>query len=159
MCRRLFYGNRLRFVWILFLVFFLFKPHFLTAAPASENEKTSDTVFRTEFVKVTAKSLKKDGNTITLTLVYENISGENLTFGLGKKSTFLTDEDGERWDYKANTAIREWTFTSSLAPKKRIVSKFTFATKGNTGGKMFNLYNENRGGKNFTVIINDIPGE
>jgi hypothetical protein len=138
------------------LVIFLFQSIMIFPALTGTDTGNDQKVFKNQFVKITIKSFKKTRDAIYMTVVYENTSGKELNFGIDKKDTFLTDENGERWDYKDNTAIKEFASYSKLLPNSKIVSKFTFTAKGKTGGKVFNLYGDHQGFNSFVVIINDI---
>lgn len=151
---------------------------------SSDKSTAKEFVYQNERIKITLLSVKKSGGIINITFRFENLETtpyglwlwalvSNWGWGWGSggwnsggsdKYTYLLDENGERWDFRNETAgISNGVL---LIPKTKLVSKFTFEAKG---GKQCNLFNltakfdtttETRNSGNpIEFVINDIPIE
>lgn len=112
-------------------------------------------VFQNDIFKITVKSAVKRGSTITLLLLYENISNQNIKMdihndakwtGMTLKSEYpyLTDENGEKWTLMSAANIGfNWTNTgfnlnpSIFLPGVPTLVRLGFSAKGNTDGTLF----------------------
>jgi TolB-like protein len=76
-----------------------------TTLTKQEAKKGTAPFFQNDLFKITAKSLKKTGNTIKLALLYENITEKNIRTWLDDKNRYLTDESGEIWKLNPSSAV------------------------------------------------------
>ncbi len=88
-------------------------------------------------LKVTVTSLKKTSNLITLDVVYENLSSEDISVVLYSPSTRLLDENGAIWDSKEDTA--NLFDGRTILPSKKIVTKIKFKARNATNGTTFDF--------------------
>jgi len=112
-------------------------------------------VFQNDIFKITVKSAIKRGNSMTLLLLYENISNKNIKMdihndakwaGMTFKSEYpyLTDETGEKWALvSADNIGFTWTDTgfnlnpSVFLPGVPTLVRLRFSSEGNTNGSLF----------------------
>ena len=88
-------------------------------------------------LKATVTSLKKTGQLITLGVVYENVSSEDIKFGVWYK-THLLDENGAIWKSIGDTAGLYKTYRTIL-PSRKIVTQIKFKAKTSQNGTKFDL--------------------
>lgn len=108
-------------------------------------------VFQNDLFKITVKSARKIGSTITLLLLYENISNKNIQMDihnvgwpLKSEYPYLTDENGEKWTLMsaANIGFTWTTFGFNLNPSIFLpgvptLVRLGFSAKDNTEGSLF----------------------
>lgn len=127
------------------------------ATQSASKPKTSAKagVFQNDFFKITVKSAKKRGSTITLLLLYENITNKNIRMDihndakwtdgtLKSEYPYLMDENGEKWTLVsvANIGFTWTTFGFNLSPTDFLpgvptLVRLGFSAKGNTDGTLF----------------------
>ncbi len=105
---------------------------------------------------VTLISCSKKGSTISCILDYKNISNTNVEIFIKASSTYLVDENGERWNYDNGTTIN-WRYTNILQGTN-LKSKITFKATENTMGTKFSLFIMNvvQRGDDFKIPFIDI---
>lgn len=124
-------------------------------ATSPSGRKYSDDTF-----DVTLKSCVKNRNKIQCILRYENISDTNIRLYI-KKSSQLSDNNGELWTYTKGTAINHNNWTTILK-KTHVTTKITFEAQGNLEEKVFNLYLVHElpsGIPNVRITFNDLSIE
>lgn len=143
-----------------------------TASSASQTQqtkvatKTEMPFFKNDIFKITAKSLKKTGNTIRLELLYENIAEKNVSISLPwsyDRLVYLIDENGERWMIKEFENFRPHENNEFLPNLPKSV-KYTFTNKDNPNGTIFTAVMQvdcNYGctEKKFQIVIRNIKGK
>ncbi len=139
----------------------------VTPTPQSRQIKAGDKkempFFQNDFLKITAKSLKKTGNTMKLILLYENITEKNIRIWL-EYYKYLTDENGERWDLKEVENIydssRAGGGSTDFPPKLPKMVKLTFSAKDDPNGTIFTAVLDHREldtSNKFQAVIRNIP--
>lgn len=134
------------------------------AMPGSANKKSvpdsplaADHVYRDDNFEVTLKSCTKKGKSIHCVVVYKNISEMNVEVGIDYGTTYLVDENGERWDYKSNTAIRKGSNGTEIIQHTHLITKFVFIAQEDTTGAKFSIYiNHYLPPGKFKITFNDI---
>lgn len=107
--------------------------------------------------QVTLKSCTKNRKNIYCVLIYKNISNMNVGIGFLGNTTYLVDDNGERWDYKSNTAIVNGHRRTEIPQQTHLITKVTFVAQGNTEGKKFSLFIKHNLEKGeFKIAFNDV---
>lgn len=141
-----------------------------TVAQQSVPKTGKESVFENEFLKVTARPVKKQGKGATLVVLYENLGDVPYKMGYHEtRNTYLLDEDGNRWDFQSDTV--NVSSGVVLVPKTKLHNRITFQSIGESGGHFFTFVsgvdffqmivnNQWRGpsGRD-TITINEIPAE
>lgn len=147
-----------------------------TSTPQTQQAKVAAKAempfFQNDSFKITAKSLKKTSNTIKLVLSYENITENNLEIGIypwrnDSRVPYLTDENGERWNFKEVENIEPTGGMTDFPPKLPKMVKFTFSPTGDPNGTIFTSVinhpgyytKEGRRWFEFQAVIRDIKTE
>ncbi|MBI5048388.1 MAG: hypothetical protein HZB54_05535 [Deltaproteobacteria bacterium] len=130
------------------------------AAPGIPQAQTAKSkqempLFQNDYFKITAKSLNKTGKTIKLVLLYENITDKNLSINI-LRDRYLTDENGEIWNFKEAENISE--YYTDFPPKLPKMVKITFSAKDDPNGTIFTAILDHYCGDcaKFQAVIRDI---
>ena len=133
------------------------------AIPGSVKKATTDNspspfriIYHDDNFHVSLKSCTKKGKIISCILVYQNISDASVRFFISRNTTYLVDDNGERWDYENDTAIG-WQGMTEVIQKTHLPTKVTFKAQENTTGTKFSLFINHRLEKGeFKIACNDV---
>lgn len=98
--------------------------------------------FENQGLRVSVKSLRKEGNVIKMDLVYRNlldVGKPDISLYLsGGGNRYIADEEGEQWVLQQDSPFSKIQVTS-FPPQVNVRVPLTFASNGGTLGKTFNL--------------------
>lgn len=120
--------------------------------------------FQNDFLKITVKSLKKIGQNIELSLLYENLTEKNIKISLYEiGDEYLVDENGEQWKLnKIENIYKSFSRGAyDFPPKLSKIVKLSFYNKDNSNGTIYHAVLDHVGDQStaykFQVMIRDIP--
>jgi hypothetical protein len=90
-----------------------------------------------DILKATLTSVKKVGNIITIEVTYKNLSEKEISLYIQNASTYLLDENGNRWLFQNDTA--EISSGRTIFSKRQISTTMRFKAKDANSGYTFDL--------------------
>jgi hypothetical protein len=90
-----------------------------------------------DILKATLTSVNKVGDIITIEATYKNLSEKEINLAIQKRSTYLLDENGNRWLFQNDTA--EISSTRTIFSTRQISTKMRFKAKDSNSGYNFDL--------------------
>lgn len=126
--------------------------------------------FENQGIRITVKSLKKEGNVVKVDLVYRNLLDVGkpdikliVSFGGNR---YVADDAGERWTLQQDSQFARGGEWLALPPQVNVRVPLTFTPVGETSGKVFNLVLDHSCGGNcdsvgwqVRVLIRNITAE
>jgi hypothetical protein len=94
--------------------------------------------FTTESYKFTVDSFQRNGTTATASVTLESLSNREIYFTI-MRDCYLVDENGERWTMEGYDPARFIEGGTSIVPRTKIKSKFSFIALDSTAGSQFTL--------------------
>jgi hypothetical protein len=94
--------------------------------------------FTTESYKLTVDSFQRSGATAITSVTLESLSNREIYFTI-MRDCYLVDENGERWTMEGYDPARFIEGGTSIVPRTKIKSKFSFIALDSTAGSQFTL--------------------
>ena len=115
--------------------------------------------FQVDDLFITVKSLKKTGNNIEISLLYENTGETNIPVKMQNvDSIYLVDENNQRWNFQRDSrGVEKWG--RALMKEKSLLTSASFTPSGKTDGRVFTLHITHTKPSKFKMIIYDLPAE
>lgn len=117
-------------------------------------------VLETESYRVTIESVKKSGNSLTMVMIFENLTSKMLVVGMDLcgNATHLLDDVGEKWKVRSDTAgiFSGCGGRVELAPKTKRRTTVSIETDESGAGTVFTLVLEESIPKSRKHVMHNI---